>query len=376
MIVWGGQGVSSILNTGGRYNPSIDSWTATSTTNAPEARLVHTAVWTGSEMIVWGGVPHIGPWLNTGGRYNPSTDTWTATGTTNVPAGRWYHTAVWTGSEMIVWGGYGCGGNCNLYSGGRYNPSTDSWTATSITNAPTARYLHTAVWTGSEMIVWGGTDSIPNHPPLHTGGRYNPANDSWMPTSLMNVPLGRVAHTAVWTGNEMIVWGGVDETFNDTNTGGRYNPSTDDWTATSLADAPSARDSHTAVWTGSQMIVWSGLMSSPCDNGHHNSGGRYEPLTDSWTPTSAANTPLAREYHTAVWTGSEMIVWGGVDYDYNYLNTGGKYCAQSSATPTPTPTPTATATVTPTPTPTLTATPRATPPPRPRPTPHPRPTPR
>ena len=56
-------------------------------------------------MIVWGGSPG-GGYLNTGGRYNPGTDTWTATSTTNAPAARHYHTAVWTGSEMIVWGGY------------------------------------------------------------------------------------------------------------------------------------------------------------------------------------------------------------------------------------------------------------------------------
>src|SRR6266481_7535256 len=34
----------------------------------------------------------------------------------------------------------------------------DTWTATSTTSAPAARDNHTAVWTGSEMIVWGGTD--------------------------------------------------------------------------------------------------------------------------------------------------------------------------------------------------------------------------
>jgi hypothetical protein len=34
----------------------------------------------------------------------------------------------------------------------------DAWAATSTVNAPTARDLHTAVWTGSEMIVWGGTN--------------------------------------------------------------------------------------------------------------------------------------------------------------------------------------------------------------------------
>src|SRR5437773_8207243 len=80
-----------------------DSWRATTTTNAPTARSVHTAVWTGSEMIVWGGGGD-SVYLNTGGRYNPSTDSWTATTTTNAPDGRSNHTAVWTGSEMIVWG--------------------------------------------------------------------------------------------------------------------------------------------------------------------------------------------------------------------------------------------------------------------------------
>src|SRR5438034_10725951 len=48
--------------------------------------------------------------------------------------------------------------NIFLNTGGRYNPSTDSWRSTSPTNAPAARYGHTAVWTGSEMIVWGGVD--------------------------------------------------------------------------------------------------------------------------------------------------------------------------------------------------------------------------
>src|SRR5580765_987152 len=97
-----------------------DTWTGTSTTNAPEARLDHTAVWTGSEMIVSGGADGFVD-LNTGGRYDPSTDNWTATSTTNAPASRYGHTAVWTGREMIVWGGLGSSGF--LDTGSRYNPS-------------------------------------------------------------------------------------------------------------------------------------------------------------------------------------------------------------------------------------------------------------
>ena len=260
-----------------------DTWTATTTANAPSARQQHTAVWTGSEMIVWGGGG------NTGGRYNPSTDSWTATSTTNAPTGRAGHTAVWTGSEMIVWGGFGIGDTSH---GGRYNPSTNSWTATSTTNAPSARYGHTAVWTGSAMIVWGGHAG---HTRLNTGGRYNPSTDSWTATSTTRAPAGREAHTAVWTGSEMIIWGGNNLTYPQwQNTGGRYNPSTDSWTATSTRNAPAGREAHTAVWTGSEMIVWGGTTDYPSPTSF-NTGGRYNPSTDSWTATSTSNAPSARE---------------------------------------------------------------------------------
>jgi hypothetical protein len=39
--------------------------------------------------------------------------------------------------------------------GARYDPKTDTWSSLSITDAPTPRAEHSAVWTGSEMIVWG-----------------------------------------------------------------------------------------------------------------------------------------------------------------------------------------------------------------------------
>jgi hypothetical protein len=87
---------------------------------------------------------------------NECDDTWTATTMTNAPTGRSGHTGVWTGSEMIVWGGNGSSGFLN--TGGSYNPSTNSWTATTTTNAPSPRTFHTGVWTGTEMIVWGGLE--------------------------------------------------------------------------------------------------------------------------------------------------------------------------------------------------------------------------
>jgi hypothetical protein len=87
------------------------------------------------------------------------------------------------------------------------------------------------------------------------------------------------------------------------------------------------------VWTGSEVVVWGGWD----DLDFYNTGGIYDPGTNSWKPTSMTNAPSARFAHAAVWTGSEMIVWGGGNP--TSLNTGGKYCAQSAQSPSPTPTP-------------------------------------
>jgi N-acetylneuraminic acid mutarotase len=363
-----------------------DTWTPTTTSNAPIRRAVHTAIWTGSEMIVWGGLFDSPTGLNTGGRYDPATDSWTATSTTNAPSTRFRHTAVWTGSEMIVWGGNSSGGFFN--TGGRYDPSTDSWTATTTIGAPSARFNHTAVWTGSEMIVWAGRANF-GASYLNTGGRYDPSTDSWTATSTTNAPSARAFNAKVWTGSEMIVWGGA---VNCTpcvylSTGGRYDPAMDRWTATN-PNAPSARVYPTGVWTGREMIIWGG------DNEltWFDTGARYDPGADSWTATSTTNAPAGRAVHTAVWTGNEMIVWGGANLTGQNFDTGGKYCAQpgasptptvaatatatptatASATSTPTPTPTTTATATPTATATATTTPTPTPTPGPRPAPAPR----
>src|ERR1700675_34178 len=236
-------------------NGCIDNtWTATSTTNAPSGRELHTAVWTGNEMIVWGGYEALVGELNTGAKYDPSTDAWTAINITNAPSGRDSHTAVWTGSEMIVWGGEAY--PTYLNTGGRYNPITNTWTATGTTNAPSGRYSHTAVWTGSEMIVWGG-ENLSGY--FNTGGRYNPITDAWTATSTANAPSGRFQHTAVWSDSELIIWGGSDG-LNSLNTGAKYSLSTDTWTATGTTNAPTGRSGHRAVWTGSEMIVWGGLF--------------------------------------------------------------------------------------------------------------------
>jgi N-acetylneuraminic acid mutarotase len=313
MTVWGGANGSTYFNDGARYNPASDTWVATATAGAPTARANHSAVWTGSEMIVWGGCSGGGSLCststNTGGRYNPCTNAWTATNTAGAPSARSNHVAVWSGSLMIVWG--------NGRTGGRYDPATNTWTPTNANEAASAREWHTATWTGAEMVVWGGDDRFSGT--VNTGGRYDLATDSWQPTAMSGAPSARFLHTAIWTGTRVIVWGGQ---YGSTifRTGARYNPVTDAWNATATLGAPAARSVHSAVWTGSEMIVWGGSGNS----GRLKTGGRYNPATNTWKATSKTGAPSPRELHTAVWTGSRMVVWGGATNTFD-TNTGGRY---------------------------------------------------
>ena len=105
-----------------------DYWDNGVLDDLPDQRRGATAIWSGSEMILWGGRTYDGFLEWTGLRYDPATDSWTAPSTDGAPDPRWYHEAVWAGSVMIVWGG---GGGINYFnSGGRYDPATDSWSPT------------------------------------------------------------------------------------------------------------------------------------------------------------------------------------------------------------------------------------------------------
>lgn len=340
VLVWGGSTVhwcdearqsgERFLATGARYDPKKDVWTPMTLSDAPTPRSAHVAVWTGDRMLVWGGrqrsrslavqgycefdSPDSAPtYAEDGGAYDPVADRWKPIAARNAPTGREDAVALWTGEEMLVWGGRRPG--IFPLEGGRYDPQGNRWRAISSEGAPSTDDrddASTAIWTGREMIVWNGLET--------TGGRYDPNHDSWQPIAQAGEPDARMDYTAVWSGTEMIVWGGSDGGGFTRTTGGAYTPATNSWRAIGAA-SPSARANHTAVWTGSEMIVWGGAIHDTRPG--LSSGGRYDPMTDSWRATSTLRAPAGRQAHTAIWTGREMIVWGGSGD--GAWTTGGRY---------------------------------------------------
>ncbi len=297
---------------GGCASGRCRSWTgALPIAGAPAARGFHTAIWTGAEMIVWGGESGATRFAD-GARFNVATGSWTPLPTTGAPSARTGHSAVWTGTDMIVWGGWD--GTTNFATGARFNPATGGWTPLPATGAPSARRVHSAVWTGTEMIVWGGWSGTGV---VGDGARFNPTTGAWTPLPAMDAPTARAAHSAIWTGTEMIIWGGVaGGTAVD---GGRFSPATGVWTRLPASHVAALRQNHSAVWTGTEMIVWGGYAGAYLAD-----GARFTPATDIWLTLPMAGAPSARYGHSAVWTGSSMLVWGG-HYNNSALNTGATY---------------------------------------------------
>ncbi len=329
LLLWGGvSGMpgSEVLEGGGLiWDTATGAWSTipADPPSSPAARFGHFGVWTGSEMLIWGGARSPDPSgdysrpndaVSSGGRFAPDWaspidgGTWTSMPVPPTAAARG-HSMVWTGAEMIVWGGQIAD---PVLDGVRYDPATDVWSSTSQTGAPLARADHTAVWTGAEMVVFGGRDAA--GAVMSTGGRYDPAADAWTATGGVP-PAARADHTAVWTGAEMIVWGGRDGAGAGLASGARYDPPTDAWTSAS-ASTLAGRGQHAAVWTGTGMAVFGGLTGCPASCAPAADAAVYDPGTDAW---SAAFSPTAggeRWGHSAVWTGTEMIVWGGTStYD-------------------------------------------------------------
>jgi hypothetical protein len=253
------------------------------------------AVWTGTEMIVGGSSAPANR-----ARYNPLTDTWSPVSPVNAPPARSGASVTWAGTRMIVWGG--AEGVNRTDTGALYDPSSDSWSSTSLAGAPSARSGHSAVWNGTHLLVWGG--SLTGDVLTDTGARYDPLSDTWSPMNAVGAPSPRPSPSVVWAGNRMVVYGGTTVGFptEAVITGGRYDPASDTWAATTTEHAPEQIYPH-AVSTGAEMMLWAGFYSL--------GGARYDPAADRWRDISTIHAPLRQEGASAVWIGDAMIAWGG-----------------------------------------------------------------
>ena len=324
LLVWGGENCAGAacptdlaphLADGGAYRPAADAWRKLARSPL-SARSPAATAWTGTEMVVWGGVTADGA-LGDGAAYDPARDRWRPLSASPLRA-RGGAMSVWTGRELLVWGG---GEGSETYvDGAAYDPATDRWRT--MAEGPLAgRSRGVAAWTGREMVVWSGIDPAAGHE-HDDGAAYDPAADRWR--TIATSPLtGRNDPAAVWTGRELLVWGGNTVGSGLFDDGAAYDPAADRWRPVPTPPL-SARTAPAAVWSGRELLVWGGIGlpeegSGPLDRiierrtllAPIGDGAAYDPATDRWRPLEPVSL-LGRGLPIAVWDGQGMIIWGGL----------------------------------------------------------------
>lgn len=297
MFVFGGRS-TNFLNTASLYAPKARAWRAASILNGPSGRAGVPPVWTGSEVFIWGGFNStLALELDDGALYSPSLDRWRSVSTIGRPTPRSGNAAVWTGGEVVVFGGT-CLDSCmpinNVGPGARYNPSTNRWAPMSTVNQPDPVGPYGGVWSGTEVLLVRKVS--PNNGGL---AAYSPFGDSWRPIAPLPAPLTELHHL-LWLGTEMF---GID----DNGQGAAYDPALDSWRLLSPSGLTNIVDAN---WTGAEVLV----RANP-------GGAHYDPVQDSWTPfedfaapppaTPSVTPPVTAMESTgeAVWSGAELLIW-------------------------------------------------------------------
>lgn len=119
------------------------------------------------------------------------------------------HSLVWSGEEVLVWGGHDSNQHEPFPDGAAYSPKTDSWRLLPE-NDLEPRTRHSTVMVGEQMLVWGGfTPTHSGAPDGHLardGALYNPVSDSWEP--IAQAPQGRASARGVATEEHVVFTGG------------------------------------------------------------------------------------------------------------------------------------------------------------------------
>lgn len=299
---------------GAAYDPATRSWRSLPEPPIDFRRADALAVWTGTDMVLIGRTVR-DPTLSesqpcdrtAGAAYDPASNRWRPIADPPELLDCLSLSVVSSDSSVIAWGGVDHGGAEASPRGAAYDAELDRWDA--LPPSPLAnRQWHSAVWTGTEMVVWGGTDlvGLSGVDEEREGAAYDPASRSWRRLAVPPI-AGRYRHLAVWTGREMIVWGGTPGRVD----GAAYDPATDTWRF--IASSPVAgRHWATALWTGDRMFIWGGYDYA-AGEANFGDGATYDPETDSWQ-VLARSVLAPRCSQAAVWTGNEVLLWGGAGH--------------------------------------------------------------
>lgn len=281
-------------------SPSNDAWDGwpegwSRFPEPPEIREGDSWLWTGAELLVAGGCdPDVEGECRETRRafaFEPAARTWRSI--SPAPLTMAGAAAVWTGDEAIF---LRTSGEKGRIDGAAYDPTSNTWRR--IRDAPIRRaYGGVRVWTGDELIVWGGGDRGKER--SLRGAAYDASSDTWRPIS--EAPFGLNLVSGVWSGEEVLVFGsllsGANRAPTPTSVGAAYDPASDTWRE--LPPSALSPQATSAVWIDDRLVAWDYEVHSQ----------EYDPVEDRWSAPMRMPLSFSECYPDSIVVSGLLLAW-------------------------------------------------------------------
>lgn len=261
----------------------------------PEVRSGATVVWSGTELLSWGGCDpathdHCVP-TSDGYAFDPSSRQWRQMPA--APNAGAFADAARIGDEVV----FILSGQDSGLVAQAFDHVRRSWRVLAPPPDPPGAGA-VQVWTGTHLLVWGG--GRPGGEVAPTGALYDPLSNSWQ--RILEAPIGLNAASGLWTGEEVLVFGSLLDGRNwartDTSVGAAYNPSTQTWRELPPSDlSPQATS---AVWIDDRMLAWD--YEGPYSQ-------EYWPERDTWSEPVKMPLEFSECYPDSVVAGRTVFAF-------------------------------------------------------------------
>lgn len=285
----------------GRCTPA---WQPLATTNVPASRERHSAAALGTKYVATGGTVTIGGvGTTTASAYDLATDTWSAYASLGTQ--RCAHEMVSSGAKLFAYGGLTDCGNGAAIGPALEESAGAAWSAVSPANAPKTRYNFAMTWTGTEMMIYGGGDDT--LPANATGARLAPGG-AWVDTTC---PLGGCERGGYYTlfrdGPVVRLFGGG--AFGNAPAGLAYDLAAKTWAAWAVpAGGPAVSEMPQRHADDGRRIYF---VKEPAVCTDPPTLIVYDRKTQTWSSDLATPPAGLLARGAAAWVGAELVVWSG-----------------------------------------------------------------
>eukprot|EP01097_Dermamoeba_algensis_P006690 TRINITY_DN4167_c0_g1_i2.p1 TRINITY_DN4167_c0_g1~~TRINITY_DN4167_c0_g1_i2.p1 ORF type:complete len:1011 (+),score=257.81 TRINITY_DN4167_c0_g1_i2:378-3410(+) len=231
-----------------------------------------------------------------------------------IPTKRCYHTMSVVGNRIFLVGG----SSGRTYLNSVYVLRTDDWVWTRLTlkGYATTRAGHSSVVVGKKLVFFGGRKNTDQ--PIYFNDLLvlDTEDESWNQLKIGGklIPKGRAWHTASFTGTQMLVFGGMgenEELYNDIMVLDLVKLQ---WVKPETqGDTPSPRYGHSAciVGGGTKLVIFGGMDHSRVFDDVF----VLDLATMAWIkpPSVSGPPPAPRAFHSAISNDGNILFYGGTD---------------------------------------------------------------